>query len=40
MAGYGVVRILKGQKGARYPDMTWEPKEVFHAIADRYGRER
>lgn len=24
--------------GRTYPDMPWEPKESFHAIADYYGR--
>ncbi|TVT39956.1 hypothetical protein FNH05_23495 [Amycolatopsis rhizosphaerae] len=37
MAGYGVVKVLKGRKGVRYPDMAWEPKEVFHAVAARFG---
>jgi hypothetical protein len=37
LASYGVVKVLKGLKGTTYPDMTWEPKEVFHAIAARYG---
>lgn len=26
-----------GEHGATYPDMTWEPKEAFHAIADYYA---
>lgn len=37
MAGYGVVKVLKRQRGTRYPDMTWEPKEVFDTIATRFG---
>ena len=37
LASYGVVKVLKGQQGTAYPDMTWEPKEVFRAIAARYG---
>jgi hypothetical protein len=37
MASYGAVRVLSGQRGVRYPDMTWEPKEVFDAIASRFG---
>jgi hypothetical protein len=24
--------------GRRYPDMPWEPKAAFDALADRYGR--
>jgi hypothetical protein len=26
-----------GRRGATYPDMPWEPKEAFHAVADFYG---
>ena len=37
MASYGVVKVLKGQKGTRYPDMAWEPKQVFDALASRFG---
>jgi hypothetical protein len=37
MGSYGVVKVLKGQKGGRYPDMAWEPKEVFDAMATRFG---
>ncbi|MFC7388178.1 hypothetical protein ACFQSB_38635 [Sphaerisporangium rhizosphaerae] len=37
MAGYGTVKVLKEHEGGRYPDMAWEPKEVFDAIATRYG---
>jgi hypothetical protein len=36
MGSYGVVKILPDQKGVAYPDMNWEPKEVFHALAT-YG---
>lgn len=41
MASYGIVKILDEQSNypadARtYPDMPWEPKEAFHALARRY----
>ncbi|HKQ72452.1 MAG TPA: hypothetical protein VJ810_01895 [Blastocatellia bacterium] len=42
MASYGVVKVLDGQGGARdprgrrYPDMPWEPKAAFTALADYY----
>ncbi|MEV6987052.1 hypothetical protein AB0M95_38150 [Sphaerisporangium sp. NPDC051017] len=36
MASYGVVKVLEDRKGTTYPDMSWEPKEVFHAMADAY----
>jgi hypothetical protein len=40
MASYGIVKVLKGQRGAAYPDMTWEPKELFHVMAERYDAGR
>lgn len=38
LASYGVVKKLKGNAGTRYPGLDWEPKEVFDAIAARFGR--
>ena len=41
MASFGVVKVLDGQSGSgvrRYPDMRWEPKAAFNALADYYGR--
>jgi hypothetical protein len=44
MASAGVVKVLDGQRGTRdprdrrYPDMAWEPKAAFDALADCYGR--
>jgi hypothetical protein len=44
MASYGVVRVLDDQsaagdpRGRRYPDMPWEPKAGFDAVADWFGR--
>jgi hypothetical protein len=29
-----------GKHGATYPDMTWEPKESFRAVADFYANNR
>jgi hypothetical protein len=43
MASFGVVKVLDGQAGSgvrRYPDMPWEPKAAFTALANRYGRRR
>jgi hypothetical protein len=37
LASYGTVRMLDSGHGTAYPDMTWEPKAVFHTIAARYG---
>jgi len=28
-----------GKHGTTYPDMTWEPKEAFKAVADYYGKQ-
>lgn len=37
-ASYGVVKVLEGRSGQRYPEMPWEPKAAFTALAERYGR--
>jgi hypothetical protein len=37
MASAGVVRVLDGgRRGQRYPDMPWEPKAAFRALAEYY----
>jgi hypothetical protein len=36
MASAGVVKVLEGRHGHTYPDMAWEPKAAFTALADRY----
>jgi hypothetical protein len=36
MASAGVVKVLEGRHGNTYPDMAWEPKAAFSALADRY----
>jgi hypothetical protein len=36
MASYGVVKVLEGRRGHTYPDMPWEPKAAFAALADAY----
>jgi hypothetical protein len=34
----GLVRPLaRGRRGTTYPDMPWEPKQGFRAVADYYG---
>jgi hypothetical protein len=38
LASYGVVAVLDQGRGTTYPDMTWEPKQVFGALAAAYGR--
>jgi len=37
LASAGVVKVLEGF-GQRYPDMPWEPKTAFTAVAEFYGR--
>lgn len=36
MASAGLVRVLDGRRGQRYPDMPWEPKAAFAALAEFY----
>jgi hypothetical protein len=36
MASCGVVKVLEGRFGRTYPDMAWEPKAAFAALADFY----
>lgn len=36
LASPAIVRVLEGGHGATYPDLPWEPKEAFTAVADRY----
>jgi hypothetical protein len=38
MASAGLVRVLdEGRRGQFYPDMPWEPKAAFTALAEYYG---
>jgi len=36
LASPAIVKTLEGRRGDTYPDMTWEPKAAFSAIAERY----
>jgi len=38
LACYGVVAVLEHERGTTYRDMTWEPKQVFGALAAAYAR--
>jgi hypothetical protein len=40
LASYGAVAVLDHGQGTTYPDMTWEPKQVFGALAAAYARAR
>jgi len=38
MASYSVVKMLPdGARGKAYPELGWEPKEIFHTIAAAYA---
>jgi hypothetical protein len=36
MASFGIVKVLEDHLGRVYPDMPWEPKAAFTALADYY----
>ena len=36
MASPGIVKVLEGRHGDTYPDMAWEPKAAFTAVAECY----
>jgi hypothetical protein len=36
LASYGIVKVYEDRLGATYPDMPWEPKAAFTALADYY----
>ncbi|MEU0406548.1 abortive phage infection protein [Streptomyces griseorubiginosus] len=38
MASYGIVKAIKDHPDDPRSDWHWEPKEAFHALAQRYGR--
>ena len=39
MASSSLVKYYgNGRYGATYPDMPWEPKESFKAVADCYAK--
>jgi hypothetical protein len=40
LASYGIVTMLDGRTGAAYPELPWEPKAAFAAVADSYRRSR
>ncbi|PKW17947.1 hypothetical protein [Saccharopolyspora spinosa] len=36
LASYGIVKVYEDRRGTTYPDMTWEPKAAFTALAGYY----
>ncbi|MCK2215933.1 hypothetical protein MF672_019340 [Actinomadura sp. ATCC 31491] len=39
LASYGIVKVLEHGRGTTYPELPWEPKEAFAAVAGHYGRD-
>jgi hypothetical protein len=37
LASYGIVKVYEDRNGVTYPDMMWEPKAAFTAVATFYG---
>ncbi|HEU4325908.1 MAG TPA: hypothetical protein VFS21_22400 [Roseiflexaceae bacterium] len=37
IASYGIVKVYEDRFGDAYPDMAWEPKAAFAALADCYN---
>lgn len=37
-ASLSIVKCLEGHSGRTYPDLEWEPKPAFTAVAERYRR--
>lgn len=37
MSAMSLVKSYAGARGSTYPDMTWEPKKSFRAVADFYA---
>ena len=37
-ASYCLVKTYDDRYGTTYPDMAWEPKEAFGAVADCYAK--
>ncbi|HEY2574985.1 MAG TPA: hypothetical protein VGI74_01630 [Streptosporangiaceae bacterium] len=37
MSALSLVKSYEGQPGTTYPDMSWEPKQAFRAVADCYA---
>ncbi|MGH9213238.1 MAG: hypothetical protein ACRD2C_21595 [Acidimicrobiales bacterium] len=38
LASVGIVKVLDGHNGSTYPDMPWEPKAAFAAVAEHYSQ--
>jgi hypothetical protein len=38
MSALSLVKTYAQGHGTRYPDMPWDPKQSFHAVADCYAK--
>jgi hypothetical protein len=36
LASYGIVKVFEDRRGETYPDLPWEPKAAFRAVAEYY----
>lgn len=36
LGSYGIVKVYEERRGDTYPDMAWEPKAAYAALADAY----
>jgi len=39
MSGMALVKTYSSGHGTTYPEMAWEPKEAFRAVADYYAKD-
>jgi hypothetical protein len=37
ISSMSLVKLLKNGRNAAYPDLPWEPKQAFRAVADYYA---
>jgi hypothetical protein len=37
LASYGIVKVYEDRCGETYPELPWEPKRAFYALAQSYG---
>ncbi len=37
MGSYSIVKVYEDRRGETYPDMAWEPKAAFTALAEYYA---
>jgi len=40
LASGGIVKVYEDRQGETYPDMPWEPKAAFYAVAEYFGKNK